>query len=262
MNNHNFQGFKSLFNKECARFFAVAKQTLVSPLINTTLYLLIFGVNLADKIDDQNGVKYLSFLIPGLIGLGLINNAFQNSTSSVITSKFHGDFQDLKVAPLGLKHIIWAYGLAATFRGILVGILTVAVGEAFHWVQYGSLIGIYNPLLFLVFMVLGGLIFGFLGLSVAIYASNFDQVSAISTFVILPLIYLGGVFFSIEQLAPFWTFMSQLNPLLYLINGIRYAVLGTSDITWGVSLLLCIVFLIANYFIAAHSVRNGRYGRF
>ena len=259
---YNYIGFITLLKKECLRFYKVIGQTILAPLINSTLYLLIFGVNLSDKIVDQNGVNYLQFIIPGLIALGLLNNAFQNATSSVISSKFHGDLQDLKIVPLGASEIVWAYAFAATIRGIIVAIAILLVGEYFYWLKYDVILEIYNLPLLLVYSLMGGVTFGFLGLSVAIFANNFDQVSSVSTFIILPLVYLGGVFFSLENMHPIWNFLAHFNPLLYLINGIRYSFLGVSDITVWYTLPISFSFVIVTFFLASLSVKKGKYSRF
>ncbi len=255
-------GFTTLFEKECKRFMKVAGQTIASPLINSSLYLLIFGINLADSISIQNGVNYLQFIIPGLMAMGVLNNAFQNSASSIITSKFHGDLQDLKIVPLSSNQILWAYALAATVRGFIVGTAIILLGEVFYFSQHGSLMMIHNVGLLLLFVFLSGITFAFMGLSVSIYAKNFEQVNAIGMFVLLPLTYLGGVFFSIANLHPFWKTVSYMNPLFYLINGIRYAAIGVGDIKPGVSILIALVFVAITYFIANLAVRRGNYQNF
>ncbi|MBB5022627.1 ABC transporter permease [Desulfurispira natronophila] len=257
-----FIGFRSLLSKEIQRFLRVAGQTIFSPLISSSLYLLIFGVNLAERIDTQAGVGYLQFIIPGLIAMGLLNNSFQNAASSIITSKFHGDFQDLRVVPLTPLQIIWAYACAATVRGVVIGIGITFVGQIFHIVTHGSLLGIAHPLWLLFFATCSGITFACLGLCVAIYARSFDQVNAVSTFVLLPLIYLGGVFFSLEIMPAFWQTISYFNPLLYLINGMRYAFLGVSDIGVFHAMGLALVFVGVAYAIAFRAVKNGYYGRF
>lgn len=244
------------------RFIRVAGQTLVSPLINVSLYLLIFGINLADKIADQNGVNYLQFIIPGLVALALLNNAFQNASSSIIISKFHGDLQDLKVVPLTSTQIVWAYAFAGTIRGFIVGIAVACIGEIFYLIQYGELLPVQHWALLCWFLVAGGVTFSLLGLSISLYATNFDQVSAVGTFVILPLIYLGGVFFSIANMHPFWKIVSYANPLLYLINGIRYSFLGVSDIDPITAFTLTLVFVGVAYVLASRMVRMGSYTRF
>ncbi|MGK5091076.1 ABC transporter permease [Deltaproteobacteria bacterium TL4] len=254
--------FKTLFLKECQRFMKVAGQTLVSPLISSSLYLMIFGVNLSDKISLQNGVNYLEFIIPGLMGMGVLNNAFQNATSSITISKFHGDLQDLKVAPLSPSQIVWAYALAACVRGIVVGLAIAGVGQGFYVMAYAHLLSFQHWVLLLFFMVFSGLTFGLLGLSVALYATSFEQVNAVGMFIILPLIYLGGVFFSILNMHPFWQTLSYMNPLLYLVNGIRFAVLGTSDIPVSTTFPLSLLFVILAYFLAQYAVRRGNYSKF
>ncbi|MBF0287129.1 MAG: ABC transporter permease [SAR324 cluster bacterium] len=258
----SFAGFTTLLQKECMRFIRVAGQTLISPLISVSLYLLIFGINLADKIANQNGVNYLQFIIPGLVALALLNNAFQNASSSIIISKFHGDLQDLKVVPLTPSQIVWAYAFAGTIRGFLVGISVACIGEIFYVVQYGELLVVQNWLQLCWFLIAGGVTFSLLGLSVALFANNFDQVSAVGTFVILPLIYLGGVFFSIANMHPFWKMISYANPLLYLINGIRYSFLGVSDIDPSRAFLLTLFFVAGAYLLARRMVQVGSYTRF
>ncbi len=257
-----FVGFLTLYQKECMRFLKVIKQTVLSPLISTSLYLLIFGVNLADRITNQNGVNYLQFIIPGLVAMGALNNAFQNSSSSIIISKFHGDLQDLKVVPLQAFQILWAYALGALTRGFMVGAAITVVAQVFYLIQYGVLLKIAHISLLLVFAILGCLNFAFLGLGIAVFAKNFDQISAIGTFVILPLIYLGGVFFSMERMHPFWKAISYCNPLLYLINGIRYAFLGVSDIHPLTAFGTSLGFVFITYYLGAYAVKKGTYTRF
>lgn len=257
-----FIGFTTLLRKECLRFYRVVGQTIFSPLINASLYLLIFGVNLADKIALQNGVNYLQFIIPGLVALAVLNNSFQNASSSITISRFHGDLQDLKIAPLSPFQIVWAYAIAGTIRGFLVGLAVMVIGQLFYIIQYGELYSIAHWAWLFWFLITAGITFALLGLSVALFAKNFDQVSAIGAFVILPLIYLGGVFFSIETMHPLWKAISYVNPLLYLINGIRYAFLGTSDITLQVTSTLSVVFIGITYYFAQRVVKTGTYTRF
>ncbi len=207
----------------------VIVQTLVTPLISSTLYLLIFGVSLGSYV-QMGEQKYLAFLIPGLMMMGLMNNAFQNSSSSLVSSKFTGDIEDLAVVTLTRNHIIWALSLASVVRGTMVALMTMIAGEIFYYVQYQEFLPVEHPIWLLYFLVIAGLVFGQMGMMTAFWAKSFDQLSAVSTFVILPLTYLGGVFISIQQLHPFWQTVSVLNPLFYFINGLRYSVLGTADV--------------------------------
>ncbi|MBY0452621.1 MAG: ABC transporter permease, partial [Bdellovibrionaceae bacterium] len=214
--------FFTLFRREIKRFLKVIIQTVVSPVISSFLYLLVFGVSLGSSVQMKSGLSYLSFLIPGLMMMGLINNAFQNSSSSVVTSKFSGDLEDIRVAPIPHSYIIWAMGLGGAVRGTLVAMVTGLVGLLFHYMQLHELMGIEHPIWLIYFFLVGGFIFSFLGIFVAVLANTFDQLSAFSTFILLPLTYLGGVFISIENLHPIWQTLSHFNPLFYLINGFRY----------------------------------------
>lgn len=254
-------GFYTLFMRENKRFMKVIMQTVVTPFISSFLYLLVFGVSLGGSVQLANGVDYLAFLVPGLMMMGLMNNAFQNSSSSVVTSKFSGDLEDLRVAPLTNRQIIWAMGLGALVRGTVVATVTGIVGEAFYFFQQGHLIGVAHPLILLYFVVMGGLIFGLLGISIAFWAKTFDQLSAFSAFVLLPLTYLGGVFISIQSLHPFWQAVSKVNPLLYLINGMRFGMLGTSDVNLEFAMGISFVGLVVFYFVAKLSLEKGSFQR-
>ena len=253
--------FVALFEREIARFFKVIVQTVVTPFVSSFLYLLIFGVSLGSKMPSHQGVSYLAFLIPGLMMMGLMNNAFQNSSSSIVSSKFSGDLEDLRVAPLSNQQIIWAMSLAALFRGFLVAIITFIVGVLFCYFQSDLVLPIAHPFFALYFIIIGGLTFGLLGLSVAFWATSFDQLSAFSAFILLPLTYLGGVFLSIENLHPFWQFVSKLNPLLYLINGLRYGVVGVADVSMTVAVPVSLLGFVVFYILAFISLRKGSFQR-
>lgn len=251
--------FKSLLRREIKRFLKVFGQTVATPLINTSLYLLIFGVSLGKSIDMGSGVSYLSFLIPGLITMTVLNNAFQNSSSSILSSKFHGDIHDLKVVPLTTHQIIWAFSVASLIRGAFVGGMTFVVSEAFFFITEQSILSVQHPFLLLLFLIAGGLSFGFIGISVGFWARSFDQLSAIGGFVLLPLIYLGGVFYSISGLHPFWQMISKMNPLLYFVNGVRFSVLGHADISFTKSLIISIFGTLILYFFAFRSIQKGSF---
>ena len=232
----------------------VLVQTVLTPLISSALYLLIFGVSLGNQIQMEGhvaGQKYLGFLIPGLMMMGLMNNAFQNSSSSLVSSKFTGDIEDLGIVPLTRNHIIWAMSLASVVRGILVAAMTLVAGEVFFYFQYGEILTVAHPFWLFFFMLIAGLAFGQMGMMTAFWAKSFDQLSAVTTFVLLPLSYLGGVFISIQQLHPFWQTVSLLNPLFYFINGLRYSVLGTADVSvWNAAGLA--LFSLAVMYALAH----------
>lgn len=254
-------GFITIFKREIARFLKVVVQTVVTPFVSSFLYLLIFGVSLGGQMQSHQGVSYLAFLIPGLMMMGLINNAFQNSSSSIVSSKFSGDLEDLRVAPVTDQEIILAMSLGAVVRGSIVAVITYIVGSLFLLYQQGEWLIIAHPLITLFFLIMGGLIFGAIGISVAFWARSFDQLSAFSAFVLLPLTYLGGVFLSIEHLHPIWQMVSKFNPLLYLINGLRYGVLGISDVNIWTAVVISVIGLAAFYMVARWSLKKGSFQR-
>lgn len=254
-------GFLSLFHREIARFLKVLVQTIVTPAVSSALYLLVFGVSLGSTVQSQNGVDYLAFLIPGLMMMGLLNNAFQNSSSSIVNSKYTGELEDLRVVPLSHHQIIIAMGLAAMVRGLVVALVTFIVGSVFYAVVHGGFVGLHSVFELIYFIVTGGLVFGMLGLSAAFYAKSFDQLSAVSAFILLPLTYLGGVFISIQNLSPFWQKVSTLNPLLYFINGLRHAILGVSDIPIGQSMLISALGLVLFYVLSLFALKRGNFHR-
>lgn len=253
--------FLTLLRKEIKRFLKVIIQTVVSPIVSSFLYLLVFGVSLGSSVQLKNGVPYLAFLIPGLMVMGLINNAFQNSSSSIVTSKFSGDLEDLRVAPIPHSYIIWAMGFGGVFRGSVVAIITGIVGSFFYYIQRNEMLPIAHPVWMLYFFLSGGLTFAFLGIFVAFIAKTFDQLSAFSTFVLLPLTYLGGVFISIQSLPEIWQVLSKFNPLFYLINGFRYSMLDQSDVGIQASSLISFVGLFVTYLLAQFALKKGSFSR-
>ena len=257
----NFNPFFALYMREMKRFLKVIFQTVFTPLINATLYLLIFGLSLGKSIHLDGGISYLAFLIPGLVMMSVLNNAFQNSSSSIVAGKFAGDLEDLKVVPLSANQIIWALSFAGLCRGFVVGLITFLVGEVFFYIIEGRLLGVANPLALLFFLVTGGLIFAQLGITVAFWAKTFDQVSAIGAFVLVPLIYLGGVFFSLSGLHPFWQQISKFNPVLYLINGVRYGLLGRCDVDIHTATIICLVTLAIFFGLSMRSIKYGNFTR-
>lgn len=253
--------FWMLFEREIHRFMKVLIQTIVTPLVSSFLYLLVFGVSLGGQMAGQEGTTYLGFLIPGLMMMGLMNNAFQNSSSSIVSSKFSGDLEDIRVAPLSEDQILWALSFGGLVRGAAVAAITFVVGTVFYRMQQGEFLSIAHPWILSYFVLMGGLIFGLAGIAVAFWAKSFDQLSAVSAFVLLPLTYLGGVFLSIDHLHPFWQQVSLVNPLFYLINGLRFGVLGVSDVSPVPAMWVSAAGLAVFYFVAKTSLRHGSYQR-
>lgn len=249
--------FSGLAYREIIRFLTVPFETIASPAITSTLYLLIFGIGIGDIIDVGEHSSYLAYLIPGLCTLGLVTSAYENSSSSITIGKYVNELQDLKVAPLSRTQIILSIGVASMVRGVLNASVTFCIGQLFYWHQHGTFIPIANPLLLITYTLLGAFTFGLFGLCVAFYASSFDKISAISSFILTPLIYLGGVFVSPDRLAPAWQYVSYINPLYYLISGIRTSMLGTGKLEWPLVLALLGVFAFVFYVIGTVVTRKG-----
>ncbi len=258
---HPWNSFVTLYEREMKRFLKVIFQSVFTPLINSALYLLIFGVSLGSSIQLEGGTSYLAFLIPGLVMMGVLNNAFQNSSSSIVSGKFSGDLEDLKVVPLTPQMIIWAMAIGGLTRGLLVGLVTYLVGAAFMLVAEGHLPPVAHPLALLFFLTVGGLAFAKLGIAVAFWARTFEQMSAVGSFVLLPLIYLGGVFFSMNGLHPFWQPVAHFNPVLYFINGVRYGLLGVSDVDMMTATLVSVASLIFFHLLGLRTLKTGSYTR-
>ncbi len=255
-------GFFTLVEKEVRRFMIGWTQTLLGPVINAALYLLVFGVSLSRVMDEQKGHQYLLFLVPGLVALGALNNALQNSASSIMISKFHGDLQDLRTLPFSTTQIGVAYSFASVIRGIGVGFVVLIVGELFSWLQQGRLLSVEHPGGLILFLVTGCLFFGNLGIWTGFMAKSFDHINAMMTFIVLPLIYLGGVFFSLEILHPFWQTVAQFNPIVYMINGIRWSILGVSDLDPLRCLIVSWIFVLLSIGLASWAIKKGSYLRF
>ncbi len=222
--------FYTLFKKEVLRFFRVSIQTLLTPIITASLYLFVFGATLGERISLLEDFSYAQFVIPGLILMGVISNSFANTSSSLFMSRYLGNIVDLLVTPISPPQFILAYTLAAMLRGLLVGLAVTLISTGF------ATLPVTNPLLALLMACLASVLFAQFGLIAAIYANSFDALSMYNNFVILPLIYLGGVFYPIAILPPFWARLSYANPLFYLIDGFRHALLGVGEIPLPLSL--------------------------
>lgn len=251
----------SLFRREVLRFYKVIFQTIFTPLINSALYLLIFGLSLGGAINLGREFSYLAFLIPGLVTMTVIKNCFENSSSSVSISKFCGELEDMRVVPLTVGQVAWAMSLAGVVRGMVLALLTFGLGELFYFFGEESLLAIKHPWVLLFFLFIGGLAFANLGIAVAMRANTFDQVNSVSSFILLPLIYLGGTFFPLSELHPFWQKVSWINPIFYLINGIRFGILGESDVETSVCVVVAVTTLLLFHFFAVYFLREGSYKR-
>lgn len=245
------QGFITLFYKELLRFWKVSFQTVAAPVLTALLYLLIFSHALQSHVEGYMQVRYTAFLIPGLAMMTMLQNAFANTSSSLIQSKITGNIIYILLPPLSYLEVFAAYVGAAVVRGLVVGAGVLLVTSLF------DLPGFERPLWIAVFAVLGCSVLAVMGLIAGIWAEKFDQLAAFQSFVIVPLTFLSGVFYSIHSLPAFWLGVSHLNPVFYMIDGFRFGFFGKSDVSpWlsftvvGGSLLLLSVFTI-------HLLRTG-----
>ncbi|MBK8015872.1 MAG: ABC transporter permease [Betaproteobacteria bacterium] len=223
-------GFRTLLYKELLRFWKVSFQTIAAPILTAMLYLLVFSHVLEDRVQVYPGVPYTAFLIPGLAMMSLLQNAFANSSSSLIQSKVTGNIVFILLPPLSHAEFFWAYIIASIVRGMVVG------AGVFLVTLVSTKVPFPNIAWALVFAVLGGGVLGALGLIAGIIADKFDQLAAFQNFIIVPLTFLSGVFYSVHSLPPFWQGVSHVNPFFYMIDGFRFGFFGVSDVSPEVSL--------------------------
>lgn len=248
---NNFVAFYTLAAKEARRVIRIWRQTLVPPIITTTLYFLIFGKLIGNRIGEMNGVSYMQFIAPGLIMMSAITAAYVNSASSFFLSKFTKNIEELLVSPLSTHNIIWGYVSGSIVRGGLASILVLLV--TLYFVSYD----IHSWGIIFLTMLMTIVAFALGGLINAVYANSFDDIGIIPTFVLTPLTYLGGVFYSISLLPPFWQEVSKFNPIVYMINGFRYGFLGSSDVPVGYTFAVLSSFIIVLYYFAYRLIEKG-----
>lgn len=234
----NLRGFYTLFYKELLRFSKVWLQTLGAPIITSLLYLAVFGQVLEGRMQVFEGVSYSAFLIPGLMMMTIIQNAFANSSSSLIQSKVTGNIVFLLVSPLSYLEIYLAFMFASVVRGLLVGLGVLLVGFIFVKLP------VHNVGIIILFGFMSAAVLGTIGILAGIWAEKFDQLSGAQNFIIIPLSFLSGVFYSIHSLPVFWQQLSRMNPFFYMIDGFRYGFFGVSDVAPAISLAVLVFALL------------------
>ncbi|KZW99435.1 ABC transporter permease [Pseudoalteromonas luteoviolacea] len=242
---------KSIWIKECIRFLRIWVQTLVPPAITMTLYFIIFGSLIGSRIGEMGGFGYMEFIVPGLIMMSVITNSYSNVASSFYSTKFQKSIEELLVAPVPNYVIVLGYMGGGMARGILVGLIVSVVSLFFVDIQ------IHNIAVIVATVVLTSAVFALGGLINAVYANSFDDISIIPTFVLTPLTYLGGVFYSIKLLPEFWQGVSQINPIIYMVNAFRYGFLGVSDVNIYVAFSVLIGFISVLFTIALTLIKRG-----
>ncbi|MBA2565557.1 MAG: ABC transporter permease [Gemmatimonadetes bacterium] len=228
-------GFWTLLRRETGRFLVLWRQTVLPPILSSILYVLIFGYSLGSRIREIDGFAYTEFILPGLAMMGVMNAAYANSSSSLFMAKREYYLNDILIAPISYWETVLAFMAGAMLRGILVGLVILATGFVLADLPWA------HPGYVAVFLALVSALLACLGLLMGMWAQSWDNIMLIVNFVITPLVFLGGVFYSIDMLPPFWKTLSHFNPLFYMINGIRYGVLGVEDASPLFSLLLTTV---------------------
>lgn len=234
----NWIGFSTLTYREISRFFSVWRQTIVPGLITSGLYMIIFGLTLQKRISEIDGVSYTIYILPGLIMMNVITNALNNTASSMLQMKLLQQMQDMLITPLSNFEMALAFIIGGTLRGFINGILVLLLG------MFLVQMPVEKPLLVLFLLFIVSWAFSSAGLLVGILSETWDNIATILNFFVTPLIFLGGVFYSIDMLPPFWRQISLVNPIYYVINGLRYSILNIGDTSFSISIIMTIFMTI------------------
>lgn len=244
--------FLTIVRKEVRRFLRIWMQTLLPPAITMTLYFVIFGTLIGSRIGEMGGFSYIQFVVPGLVMMAVVTNSYANVVSSFFGAKFQRFIEEILVSPMSNSIILWGYVIGGVARGLLVG-LTVTLLSLFF-----TELHIHNIWVTIAIVTLTSVFFSLAGFVNAVFANNFDDVSIVPVFVLTPLTYLGGVFYSVDMLSDFWANVSHLNPMLYIVNAFRFGILGVSDVNvvWAFVMVLC--FTAAAYAYCMHLLANSK----
>lgn len=246
-----YNALETIVVKEIRRFMRIWIQTLLPPAITVALYFVIFGTLIGSRIGEMGGFSYMEYIVPGLIMMSVITNAYSNVVSSFFSTKFQRSVEEMLVSPLPNYIVIWGFVLGGIARGLAVGLIVTVLALFFTHLQ------VHNLLVTVTIVLLTATLFSLGGFINAMYAGSFDDISIVPTFVLTPLTYLGGVFYSISLLPPFWEGVSRLNPIVYMVNGFRYGILGVSDISLGVAYGMIILFVVIMYGWAHWLLKKG-----
>ncbi|EOL44544.1 ABC transporter permease [Enterococcus caccae] len=247
-----FTALRSLAVKETNRYLRIWVQTLVPPVITTSLYFVIFGNLIGGRIGQMEGFSYMEFIVPGLIMMSVITSSYANVSSSFFSQKFQKNIEELLVAPVPTHIIIWGFVFGGLGRSVLVGTLVTMISLFFVPLH------VYSWSIVIITLLMTAILFSLAGLLNGIFAQSFDDVSIVPTFVLQPLTYLGGVFYAISMLPPIWQAISKINPIVYMISGFRYGFLGTIDVPIIFSLIILILFISVLYAVCWYLIDRGR----
>ncbi len=239
----NIYAIRAIFKFELARFFRTLSQSIASPVLSTALYFIVFGSAIGSRMSDMNGVSYGAFIVPGLIMLSVLTESISNASFGIYLPRFTGSIYEVLSAPISAFEIVMGYVGAATAKSIMLGLIILIVSRFF--VDYS----VAHPFVMIAFLILISVTFSLFGFIIGLWAEGFEQLQIIPLMIITPLTFLGGSFYSIEMLPPFWQKVSLFNPIVYLINGFRWSFFGVADVSIGASLSLTLFFLFGCLFI-------------
>lgn len=244
--------FQTILRKEIRRFMRIWVQTLVPPVITMSLYFVIFGSLIGSRIGEMGGFDYMQFVVPGLVMMSVITNSYSNVVSSFFGAKFQNHVEELLVSPVPNYVILSGFVLGGVARGLCVGFLVTLLSLFFTKLQ------VHHIGITILIVLMTAVFFSLLGFINAVYANSFDDISIVPTFVLTPLIYLGGVFYSIDLLPEFWAYVSKVNPMLYVVNAFRYGILGYSDINVSFALAMISAFTVLAAWYCMHLLKVGK----
>ena len=250
--NQQFTAFKTIVTKEVLRFARIWLQTVVPPVITTGLYFVIFGQLIGSQLSNVAGYSYIDYIIPGIILMSVINNSYANVVASFYMSKFSHFIEEMIVSPMPNYIILIGYVIGGVARGLTVGIVVAFISTFF------TELNVHNYFILISVVILTAILFSLAGFINAIYANSFDDISIIPTFVLIPLTYLGGIFYSIDMLPVFWQNVSLVNPILYMVNAMRYGMLGVSDIDLVTAFSIIILFVVALFGFCLYLLNSGK----
>ena len=242
----------TLMRKEIRRYTRIWSQTLLPSAITMSLYFLIFGSLIGSRIGEMGGVSYMEFVVPGLIMMAIVTNSYANVVASFFGAKFNNSVEELLVSPIPPYIILCGYVAGGVSRGLLVAVIVTAVSLFF------TRLPIYSPLLVILVVALTSILFSLLGFINAVFANTFDDISIVPTFVLTPLTYLGGVFYSLDLLPDFWATVSQANPLVYVVSAFRFGMLGVSDVNIAFAISMILLCMLVAFWYSLHLLRTGK----
>lgn len=246
-----YRGFYTLIERECYRFARLSKQTIFPPIITTLLFIFIFGFSLGSRIREIHGFAYIIYILPGLATMGVVTNSYANTSTSLFMAKMDRSIENILASPISRYQVASAMMMGGLIRGLSIGLVTLII----------SMLSVHMPLVHpfwtLFILVLNSILFSSLGLISGLWSESWDQIATFTNFIITPFVYLGGVFYSIQMLPPFWQKVSLANPIFYLVDALRWCVLGKGDIPFYISLLFISLVTLLSYGICIALFKRG-----